>query len=149
MKICLRTSLTWIQIICQTSFPKKKEYSIQRLVLVSALLEVFFGFVIFFGWWRYNQVKHRILILTHHRSGSTFTGELFNLHSQKGFQIDAFSSTFARVPLCSAYSILISLKTYLRLFTCLNHYVTLQERLTYIKYPLYSKQKLKVLRSNV
>ena len=91
MKICLRTSLTWIQIICQTSFPKKKEYSIQRLVLVSVLLEVFFGFVIFFGWWRYNQVKHRILILTHHRSGSTFTGELFNLHSQKGFQIDASS----------------------------------------------------------
>ena len=91
MKICLRTSLTWIQIICQTSFPKKIEYSIQRLVLGSDLLEVFFGFVIFFGWWRYNQVKHRILILTHHRSGSTFTGELFNLHSQKGFQIDASS----------------------------------------------------------
>ena len=98
MKICLRTSLTWIQIICQTSFPKKIEYSIQRLVLGSDLLEVFFGFVIFFGWWRYNQVKHRILILTHHRSGSTFTGELFNLHSQKGFQIDAFSSMMSHQP---------------------------------------------------
>ena len=57
-----------------------------------------FGFVIFFGWWRYNQVKHRILILTHHRSGSTFTGELFNLHSQKGFQIDAFSSLMSHQP---------------------------------------------------
>ena len=91
MKICLRTTLNWIRKICQTSFPKKIEYSIQRLVLTSALLEAFFGFVIFFRWWRYNQVKHRILILTHHRSGSTFTGELFNLHSQKGFQIDAFS----------------------------------------------------------
>ena len=56
-----------------------------------SFIRSFFGFVIFFGWWRYNQVKHRILILTHHRSGSTFTGELFNLHSQKGFQIDASS----------------------------------------------------------
>ena len=81
-----------------------------------------------------NQTKQRILISTHHRSGSTFTGELFNLHSQKGFQIDAFWSVVCQmIDSIHAFVPDISLKTYLGLFTCLNRYDTHQGRLIYPK----------------